>query len=160
MTKDFFVLSVQRPEGERFAIVRPDDWFRESTLSQWASRETWQESVERFIGSLELLTEDSVRQRLEAMGIEGHNAFEQIVRARRAAHLSKDASWEHVTAIGYRNQEGQQVVAKTGRKGSTPDQLVFVLRCTVCGFEYGTEGADIARRCCPSCQDGEPGLPA
>ena len=39
------------------------------------------------------------------------------------------------------------------------DQRVFVMRCSVCGHEYGIYGCDADIRRCPRCQDGPPGLP-
>ena len=50
------------------------------------------------------------------------------------------------------------VVARTARTGGEPEQRVFVMRCSVCGHEYGTYGSEIPHRCCPDCQDGPPGF--
>ena len=41
--------------------------------------------------------------------------------------------------------------------GDEPSQHVFVMRCSVCGHEYGTYGVEIPHRQCPKCQDGPPG---
>ena len=94
------------------------------------------------------------------MGLTGDVVTKQIVRARSIRQMNATGGlWEVVTKVGYRNEEGQEVVLKTARTGSDPEQRVFVMRCTVCGHEYGTYGSEIPHRCCPSCQDGPPGLP-
>jgi hypothetical protein len=115
--------------------------------------------MEQFIRSLELLTEDALRARLEETGLAADAVTEHIAKARNIRQMnSKGGSWEIVTALGYRNEEGQVVVAKSVRASDDPSQRVFVIRCSVCGHEYGTYGAEIPHRCCPNCQDGPPGL--
>jgi len=158
MPPDFVVLSLERPEGERFAMFRPDDWLRSPAPSQWGSPEKWFETMEQYFRALELLTEDSMRARLEAMGLDEESVAHHIARARNLARMNKGVTWEAVTGAGYRNDEGQEVVTRTARAGSEPGQRVFLMRCTVCGHEYGTDGCDIPRRCCPNCQDGPPGF--
>jgi hypothetical protein len=159
---DFAVLSFERSEGERFAIFRQSDWLRSASPSQWGTPSTLftaVELIEQFVHSLELLTEDSLRDRLGEMGIAAGAISDHIVRARKVRHMHEGASWERVTAVGYCNEEGQVVLARTFRTGGEPEQRVFVLRCRVCGHQYGSYGADIPRRCCPNCQDGPAGLP-
>ena len=80
---------------------------------------------------------------------------DQIQRARTMRQLHESGPWSmtRITAIGFRNREGQEVVRKTGREGTTLDQRVFVLRCSVCGHEYDCDGCDIYDRLCPNCQD-------
>ena len=51
------------------------------------------------------------------------------------------------------------MIRKTERDGNAPGQRVFILHCTVCDHEYGSDGCDIYDRLCPKCQDGPPGLP-
>ena len=157
----FVVLSFERPEGERFAIFRDNDWLRAASPAQWNSPATHVAAMDRFVRSLELLTEESLRACLEEMGIATDAVTQHIARARNIRELNgKGGSWEIVTALGYRNEEGQVVVAKTVRTdGDDPAQRVFVMRCDVCGCEYGTYGVEIPHRCCPDCQDGPPGLP-
>ena len=156
----FIVLSFELPEGERFAIFRPDEWMRSASPTSWATIRDPAIAIEQFARSLELLTEDSVRARLEDMGLTGDVVTKQIVRARSIRQMNATGGlWEVVPKVGYRNEEGQEVVLKTARTGSDPEQRVFVMRCTVCGHEYGTYGSEIPHRCCPSCQDGPPGLP-
>jgi hypothetical protein len=155
----FVVLSFERPEGERFAIFRQGDWLRSASPSQWRSPTTLVEAMEQFVRSLELLTEESLRTRLQDMGLVADAVTGHIVKARNIRVMNKGGSWEVVTALGYRNDEGQEVVAKTPRTGGEPEQRVFVMRCTVCEHVYGTYGAEIPHRCCPNCQDGPPGLP-
>ena len=154
----FVVLSFERPEGERFAIFRQSDWLHAASPSQWGSPLTHLEQMERFVRSLELLTEESLRTRLLDMGLEGDAVTHHIVKARNIRQMNKGGTWELVTTPGYRNEEGQVVVARTVRTGDDPTQRVFVMRCSVCNHEYGTYGSDIPHRCCPRCQDGLPGL--
>jgi hypothetical protein len=158
-TTQFVVLSFERPEGERFAIFRQTDWLRAASPAQWGSATTHIAAMEQFVRSLELLTEESLRARLEDMGLEGDAVTGHIVKARSISRMnSKGGTWEIVTAPGYRNEEGQVVVAKTVRTdGDEPSQHVFVMRCSVCGHEYGTYGVEIPHRQCPNCQDGPPG---
>lgn len=155
----FVVLSFERQEGERFAIFRHGDWLLAASPSQWRSPMTFAEQMDRFVKSLELLTEDSLRTRLQGMGCGEDTLTGHIVRARNIRQMSKGGSWEHVTMLGYRNDDGQVVVAKTARSDTSLEQRVFVIRCSVCGHEYGTYGSEIPHRCCPNCQDGPPGLP-
>jgi hypothetical protein len=164
MPEDFVVLSVECPEGERFAIVRTEDVLRSSAIGVHSvtdrAPKDWEALVEQWLRSLGLLmTEDAVRARLVEMGIAGSAVDEHITRSRKVRRLNKGGSWETVSTVGYRNVEGQVVVTKTTHTGSEPDQLVFVMRCSVCGHEYGSNGCDIPRRCCPNCQDGPPGEP-
>jgi hypothetical protein len=156
----FVVLSFERPEGERFAIFHPDEWIRTASPTRWGTIRDRAVAMEEFVRSLELLTEESVRARLEDMGLAGDVVTGHIVKARNIRQMNmKGGSWEVVTAVGYRNEEGQEVVVKTSRTGGDPEQRVFVMGCTVCGHEYGTYGSEIPHRCCPNCQDGPPGLP-
>lgn len=39
------------------------------------------------------------------------------------------------------------------------DLRLELMRCRVCGHEYGAYGCDADIRRCPQCQDGLPGLP-
>jgi hypothetical protein len=157
----FLVLSLARPEGERFAIFRHDEWLLSADPGQWGSSSRHLAAMEQFVRSLELLTEETLRARLEAMGIAPDAAARHIVKARNSREMnSRGGSWEMVSALGYRNEEGQVVVAKTVRTdGDDPTQRVFMMRCDVCGHEYRTYGVEIPHRRCPNCQDGPPGLP-
>jgi hypothetical protein len=155
---EFVVLSFERAEGERFAIFRRNDWLKASPPSQWGSPATHIAAMEQFVGSLELLTEESLRQRLEGMGLADDAVTSHIVRARITREMNKGGTWERVTIPGYRNEEGQVVVARTTRTEGEPPQRVFVMECGVCAFRYGTYGSEIPHRCCPQCQDGPAGL--
>lgn len=159
-TPHFVVLSFERPEGERFAIFRQSEWLQAASPAQWGSPATHIAAMERFVLSLELLTEETLRSRLEEMGIASDAVARHIVKARNIRQMnSSGGSWEIVSALGYRNEEGQVVVAKTVRTDSDePSQRVFAMRCSVCGHEYGTYGAEIPHRLCPKCQGGPPGL--
>jgi hypothetical protein len=156
----FVVLSFELPEGERFAIFNSDEWIRTAAPRNLSTVRDRALAMEEFMRSLELLTEETVRARLADMGLSGDAVTGHIVKARNIREMNKKGgSWERVTDVGYRNEEGQEVVAKTTRTGGDPEQRVFVMKCSVCGHEYGTYGSDIPHRCCPSCQDGAPGLP-
>ena len=157
-TPHFIVLSFERPEGERFAIFRHNDWLHAASPSQWGSPTTHIAAMEQFVRSLELLTEETLRRRLEETGLAADTVTQHIAKARNMRQMnSQGGSWEIVTTLGYRNEEGQVVVAKSVRASDDPSQRVFVMRCSVCGHEYGTYGVEIPHRCCPNCQDGPPG---
>jgi hypothetical protein len=59
------------------------------------------------------------------------------------------------TETGYRNRNRQIMVRPTPLAGTDHNQYVYVLRCGVCGHEYG---ANIFQRKCPNLQGGAPGL--
>jgi hypothetical protein len=154
----FVVLSLERPEGERFAILHHNDWMRAVSASHSGSPATLVDAIEQFVRALELLTEDSLRERLEDMGVRAAAVADHITRARRIRQMNRGGTWERVTAPGYRNEEGQIVIARTDRTGGEPEQRVFEMRCSVCDHRYGAYGSDIPHRCCPQCQDGPPGI--
>jgi hypothetical protein len=60
--------------------------------------------------------------------------------------------------IGYVNRNQQKVVLATDLPGTDYKQSVYVLRCAVCGHEYGSNGSDNFQRKCPDCQGGTPGF--
>lgn len=151
-----FVICVPMPEGERFAILHPEMMLAR-TFPPPKPGEKWQDSMRRFFEQQKLLTENDLRIKLRAIGVDDAAATAQIERARKMSALNSEFSWDHVTSIGYRNRDGQQVIRKTDREGSAPGQRVFILRCTVCDYEYGADGCDIYDRLCPKCQDGPPG---
>jgi hypothetical protein len=153
-----FVVCVPMPEGERFAIIQPETMIARTFPP--LPKEQWSDAVRRYLASNQLFTEDRLRVRLAAMGLDEAAASEQIRRARKMTEMNRQGSWDHLTSIGYRNKEGQQVIRKTERNGTVPGQRVFILHCTVCDHEYGVDGCDIYDRLCPKCQDGPPGLPA
>jgi hypothetical protein len=150
------VLCVPMPQGERFAIIHAETMIARTFPPQPGER--WPDAVRRYVASNQLFTEERVRVQLAAMGLDEAAVSMQIQRARKLKECNERSSWDHVTAIGYRNREGQQVIRKTEREGTAPGQRVFILHCTVCDHEYGTDGCDIYNRLCPKCQDGPPGL--
>ena len=151
-----FVVCVPMPEGERFAIIQPETMIARTFPP--LPREQWPDAMRRFFKEQQLLTEEDLRAKLTEIGLDEAAATAQIERARKQTALHTEFSWDHVTTIGYRNREGQQVIRKTDRAGSAPAQRVFILHCTVCDHEYGSDGCDIYDRLCPKCQDGAPGL--
>ena len=152
-----FVICVPMPEGERFAIIYPETMIARTFPPKQG--ESWFDAMRRYFDSNRLFTEDRVRVMLAGMGLDEAAVSMQITRARQLKDFNAMTSWEHVTTIGFRNREGQQVIRKTEREGSVPGQRVFILRCTVCNHEYGTDGCHIYDRLCPKCQDGPPGVP-
>jgi hypothetical protein len=155
-----FVFCVPMPEGERFALIQ-ETAIPRLFLPAKPGEEVL-EAVRRHFVNSRLYTEEHLRVRLAEMGLDEAAASEQIRRARRIKDMNRHGSfsYDHITSIGFRNREGQQVIRKTTREGSAPAQRVFILHCTVCDHEYGAEGCDIYDRLCPKCQDGPPGLPA
>jgi hypothetical protein len=68
------------------------------------------------------------------------------------------------TESGYENANGQIVVRSTELAGTDYGQRIYVLKCTKCGREYGSNGSDIFQRLCPFHKNskgriGRPGLP-
>ena len=157
VTRPPFVHCIPSPEGERFLILSPETMIARTFPPKAGER--WTDAVRRFFESEPLLTETDLRQRLAEMGIDEGAASQQIERARKLTALNGVFTWEHITTIGFRNREGQEVIRKTNREGSAPGQRVFILQCSVCDHEYGADGCDIYDRLCPKCQDGPPALP-
>jgi hypothetical protein len=112
------------------------------------------------IGAMAWLSEAEVRTRLAGLGLDGPAIDERIEAARRRLSVMSSAPtvMERITRAGYRNADGQEIVGRTERR-SSDGQRLFVVRCTVCGFEYGSYGCDADIRRCPRCQDGLPGAP-
>ena len=156
---EFVVLSFERPEGERFAIFRTDGWLRSGARSQWATIRDRAFAMEQFVESLELMTEDALRARLQEIGVAEDAVTGHIVKARNIRQMSQGGSWELVTALGYRNEEGQVVQARTARAGGDPEQRVFVMQCSVCGHRVRHLRFRDSASLLPGCQDGAPGLP-
>ena len=126
------------------------------------------ELFEKALRKLPPLTEMQVRSELAYKGWTGDAIDTALARARRMAAMvtsavattgDKTAAFgvDHITRIGYRNPDGQEVVRKTERSGPG-NQRVFVMRCSVCGYEYGSYGCDADIRRCPQCQEGAPAV--
>jgi hypothetical protein len=154
-----FVVCVPMPEGERFALIQPETMISPRMFVPPKPGEAPLDVIRRYFAGGRLYTEDNLRVRLTEIGLDEAAVSEQIQRARRLKEMNQHGSYDHITSIGYRNREGQQVIRKTEREGSAPGQRVFILHCTVCDYEYGADGCDIYDRLCPKCQDGPPGLP-
>ncbi len=68
------------------------------------------------------------------------------------------AARHRTTDPGYRNPNGQEVLARTGFRSESRDgQGIYRMRCTHCGHEYGSNGCDIHNRRCPRHQSGASG---
>jgi rubredoxin len=62
------------------------------------------------------------------------------------------------TQIGYANVNSQLCHGTLRVPGSDHMQYAYRLECSHCGYVYGANGADIAERRCPECQQGRPGI--
>ena len=145
------------PDG-RFALIS-----RERLLEQAVPVGSVTEilgAMARALTALPWRSEDDTREQLVALGLSAAAVEDQIGAARRklAIMQSQPTVMERITTPGYRNDEGQEVVRRTEARGGS-GQRVFVMRCGVCGHEYGAYGCDIDIRRCPACQDGPAGLP-
>lgn len=143
-------------KAEQFVMIDREELFQTPGP---VSRERLMENFAQLLQQPPL-TEDGVRQALLQRGFSARDIDDQLATARRkyTVMTSKPTSWEHITRIGYRNPEGQQIVRKTNA-GGPQGQRIFVLRCTVCSHEYGAYGIDADIRRCPACQEGPPGVP-
>ena len=158
MRPDFFVVSTHVADGERFAILRRETMPVGAFL--WSSSmEDWRRAFDHYLRTAARLSEEDVRAQLSEMGLSSDAADHQIRRARTIHALNEQTTWERTTRIGYRNNHGQEVISKTSLAGSLPEQKVYVLHCSDCGHEYGTNGCEVHGCRCPHCQGGSPGLP-
>jgi hypothetical protein len=148
--------SGEAAKAERFLMMDREELFQ--TLGP-VSRERLMENFAQLLQQ-QSLDEAGVREALLQRGFSTRDIDDQLAAARRkyTVMTSKPTSWEHITRIGYRNPDGQEIVRKTNA-GGPQGQRIFVLRCTVCGHVYGAYGIDADIRRCPDCQDGPPGLP-
>lgn len=158
MRSDFFVVSTPVTEGERFAILRPDDMPFGPFL--WSgSLYDLRRAFDRCLRTATLLTEESLRAQLAEMGLPSDAVEDQIERARKMHALDGQMIYERTTSIGYRSNHRQEVIHKTRSAGSLPHQRVYVLHCGDCDHEYGANGCEVHSHRCPRCQGGSPGLP-
>ena len=156
---EYIVLSAPLPTGERFAIVRRDALFGLFVGLSLEDLKDLAAVADRF-KALEWISERDVRTQLSVVGWPPSVIDESITTARRRAEVATSAPTEieRITRIGYRNRDGQEIIRKTDLP-AIAGQRVFVMRCEVCGHEYGAYGCDADIRRCPNCQDGPPGLP-
>ena len=147
------------PEQEQFVMIDRSDLFPTLEPGQPASREQWMDHFAQLLHQPPL-SESDVRDALLRRGLSAREIDQQLAAARRkfAVMTSQPTSWEHITRIGYRNPDGQEIIRKTD-VGGPEGQRIYVLRCTVCGHEYGAYGFDADIRRCPECQDGPRALP-
>ena len=149
----------KRQEGqEQFVMIDRSSLFPTLEPGQPASREQWMDRFARLLHQPPL-SEAEVRDALRR-GLSGREIDQRLTDARRKYDVmtSQITSWEHITRIGYRNPDGQEIVRKTDA-GGPEGQRIYVLRCTVCGHQYGAYGFDADIRRCPECQDGPRALP-
>ena len=157
---DVILLKVPGTEREQFVLIERSDLLSTLAPGQASTRENWMEHLAGLLVRQRRLSESELREELRRRGLSARDVDDQLASARRkfAVVTSKPTSWEHITRIGYRNPEGQEIVRKTD-VGGPEGQRIFVLRCTVCGHEYGAYGIDADIRRCPNCQDGPRALP-
>jgi hypothetical protein len=156
---DIMLLKLPDAGQEQFVMIERRELFPDAGRGQPVSRE---QMMAHFATLLKQppLSEAAVREALLRHGFSAREIDEQLTTARRKYEVmtSKPTSWLHITRIGSRNPDGQEIVRKTNA-GGPQGQRIFVLRCTVCGHQYGVYGIDADIRRCPACQDGPPGLP-
>jgi hypothetical protein len=143
------------PDG-RFAVVTPEGLL--ALGGPVASIEDMGESFARVMHAIPWVNEAEARTQLAAAGLSPRAIDEQFAAAARklAVMASQPTIMERITKVGYRNTDGQEVVRRTDRQRD--GQRVFVMRCSVCGHEYGSLGCDADIRRCPACQDGAPSV--
>lgn len=162
---ELVVIPVPSTDGELFVVVDTKTMLPSFNLwsDESSSRGDWVAAMQRHFDALPRLSEAEVRVQLTGRGLSAAEIDAHLQRGRKMTTLLAAAPlleppFQRITRIGYRNREGQEVVRKTDRCG--PDsQRVFVMRCHVCGHEYGAYGCDADIRRCPACQDGSPGVP-
>jgi hypothetical protein len=145
--------------GEQFVMIDRQELVPSLPPGAAGSRADWTSNFARLLAQPPL-DENGVRDALLRRGLPARDIDTLLATARRryTVMTSQPTSWEHITRIGYRNPEGQQIVRKT-EAGGPEGQRIFVLRCTVCAHQYGAYGIDADIRRCPACQEGPPGLP-
>jgi hypothetical protein len=160
---ELVVIPVPSDGNEQFVVIDTRSMLPSFRLwsSESSSREDWLAACQRHLDAMPRLSEQDVRAILAEKGMSQDAIDTGLERARRFTTLAASAPpgppFEHITRVGYRNRDGQQVLCKTDRRG--PDnQRVFLMRCTVCGHEYGAYGCDADIRRCPACQDGPRGI--
>lgn len=156
---DIVLLKLPGCEPEQFVMIDRSELFPMLAPGQPPSREHWMAHFDRLLQQPPL-SEAALRDALLRRGFSAREIDDQLATARRkfAVMTSQPTTWEHITRIGYRNPDGQEIVRKTD-VGGPEGQRIYVLRCTVCGHEYGAYGFDADIRRCPACQDGPRALP-
>lgn len=62
----------------------------------------------------------------------------------------------HSTDIGYINEpHKQEVIRRTDEKGTDHCSVKYIMRCTLCNYEYPANSTDLFQKKCPNCQGGE-----
>jgi hypothetical protein len=151
--RDLMVLMA--PDG-RFAVLGRDQLM--AHVEPVSSVEDVLGAMFRFMSAQTWLSEAEARVELTGLGLTAPAIDEAIASARRKLEVmsSQPTVMERITRVGYCNRDGQEVIRRTDVRAG--DQRVFVLRCGVCGHEYGSYGCDADIRRCPRCQDGPPGV--
>lgn len=150
MRSDIVVVSTPAESGARFALLRLDAMF---PVPPFSSVQEWCGVFTRRLEDTTLLSEDGIRAQLLDLDLSSQAIDDHIRRARNLHALNRQmaTTCERTTAIGYRNDYGQEVVRKTNAVGRSPDQRVYIVQCGQCGHEYTSEGSELHRRRCPHC---------
>jgi len=158
---EFMVMPVPAAKTETFVIVETQSMVSQFGRAMLRTSTTEERLVEmaEYLKACPALNEADTRLEMTKRGLSQKECDDRIHNARRMLTLISDDAFvfERITKPGYTNREGQEVVRKTPQTGPV-GQRVFVMRCRVCGHQYGVYGfnADICR--CPACQDGLPGV--
>ena len=158
---EFIVMPVPATAAEMFVVVETQSMvshFARAMVRTSTTEERLGEMAEYLKGCLGL-NEADTRVELAKRGLSQTEIDNRIHNARRMLTLVGDETFvfERITSIGYANRDGQEVVRKTRQTGPM-GQRVFVMRCRVCGHEYGVYGFNTDICHCPECQDGLPGV--
>jgi hypothetical protein len=146
MRTDFFVAAIDTDAGERFVMLRPNDFptkfFFPSSVG---------ELREWLVSSA--VSQDEFVVALKAMGLQPDEVAHQLERARRSQNPIKGQFiWERTTKIGFRNAQRQLVVRKTDDLGSGPFERLYELECEDCHCRYRRTGSEVHATRCPHCQ--------
>lgn len=149
------LLLLPSPDG-RFALFRRDALV--ASLVPFSSVRDALPAMAHAVATASWQSEADIRVELARQGFPSPTIDDLVAGARRKLQVmrSQPTVLERLTEVGYRNADGQEVVRPTSLTAN--GQRVFVVRCGVCGAEYGAYGCDIDIRRCPACQDGVPGL--
>ena len=89
------VLSVPTAEGERFAILQPDDGQRLRPFQQRLSGLNWLREFDEYISRTRtLFTEEEIRAALAQAGASATHVDRELQRARRQRACNEQTVWE------------------------------------------------------------------
>ena len=111
---DVVLLKLPQREPEQFVMIDRHELFPTLPKGQPASREQWMDHFARLLEQPPL-SEPAIREALLHRGLSSRAIDDLLAAARRKYEVmtSQPTSWEHITRIGYRNPDGQEIVRKT-----------------------------------------------